>query len=97
MAASSSVMIRWIFYFTILLLFISSTCVAATFNIHYNYRPPSEASEFLPDMCKEQEEIQTLCQRCAKSTKSNIVYPMCCSNQEEARTWCEKYVHFGIH
>nr|CAD7462436.1 unnamed protein product [Timema tahoe] len=42
------------------------------------------------------EEIDTLCQRCAKSTKSSLVYPMCCQNKEEVMDWCKRYISFGI-
>nr|CAD7266179.1 unnamed protein product [Timema shepardi] len=42
------------------------------------------------------EEIDTLCQRCAKSTKSSLVYPMCCQNTEEVMDWCKEYISFGI-
>ncbi|XP_054282788.1 uncharacterized protein LOC128999985 [Macrosteles quadrilineatus] len=46
--------------------------------------------------CDTSDDVQTLCQRCAKSTKSNIVYPMCCRDREEARNWCSHYLAFGI-
>ncbi|KAL0273459.1 UNVERIFIED_CONTAM: hypothetical protein PYX00_006115 [Menopon gallinae] len=46
--------------------------------------------------CDRNAEIETLCQRCAKQTKSNLVYPMCCENREEAREWCQKYMNFGL-
>uniref|UniRef100_A0A6M2DUK1 Putative secreted protein n=1 Tax=Xenopsylla cheopis TaxID=163159 RepID=A0A6M2DUK1_XENCH len=46
-------------------------------------------------MCDSDEEVMELCQRCAKVTKSNTVFPMCCDNHDEALTWCNQYVNFG--
>ncbi|KAK6623403.1 hypothetical protein RUM43_009255 [Polyplax serrata] len=46
--------------------------------------------------CDVVDEIETLCQKCAKQTKSSVVYPMCCQNREEAREWCQKYMSFGL-
>lgn len=40
--------------------------------------------------------VETLCQKCAKYTKSTIVYPMCCGDLEEARLWCQSYIDFGV-
>ncbi|KAK7579831.1 hypothetical protein V9T40_000460 [Parthenolecanium corni] len=40
-------------------------------------------------------DVQDVCQRCAKETKSDVVYSMCCSNQDEAQTWCLKAIHYG--
>jgi len=37
-----------------------------------------------------------LCQRCAKATKSSIVFPMCCANDDGVKNWCEEYVYYGI-
>uniref|UniRef100_A0A224XRE8 Putative conserved secreted protein n=1 Tax=Panstrongylus lignarius TaxID=156445 RepID=A0A224XRE8_9HEMI len=47
------------------------------------------------DECKEKEHVETLCQTCAKRTKSNIVYPMCCYGQEGAKEWCVRYTNYG--
>ncbi|XP_015599542.1 uncharacterized protein LOC107269798 [Cephus cinctus] len=41
-------------------------------------------------------ETASLCQKCAKETKSDVVYPWCCTNHEGARTWCENYLYFGL-
>ncbi|KAL1516917.1 hypothetical protein ABEB36_000749 [Hypothenemus hampei] len=35
-----------------------------------------------------------VCQRCAKITKSPIVYPMCCKNKEEGFSWCMRYLKY---
>jgi len=47
--------------------------------------------------CEIDSKLQDTCQRCAKATKSNVVYPMCCSNEDEAYVWCQKYMGYGIH
>jgi hypothetical protein len=45
-----------------------------------------------------QSELETLCQRCAKSTRSNILYPLCCDNKDTTvKAYCERYLNFGIH
>ncbi|CAD7089417.1 unnamed protein product [Hermetia illucens] len=36
-----------------------------------------------------------LCMRCAKVTKSTIVYPMCCSNEDTVLDWCREYIYYG--
>lgn len=46
--------------------------------------------------CLEDEDVNELCQRCSKVTKSSIVFPMCCSNEDQTRDWCEAYVYYGI-
>lgn len=44
-----------------------------------------------------QTDVEVTCQRCAKLTKSRIVYPMCCYNDEDVHTWCENYIGYGQH
>uniref|UniRef100_A0A182MU08 Uncharacterized protein n=1 Tax=Anopheles culicifacies TaxID=139723 RepID=A0A182MU08_9DIPT len=46
--------------------------------------------------CYEDEDINELCQRCSKVTKSSMVFPMCCSNEDHTMTWCKEYVYYGI-
>uniref|UniRef100_A0A9I3FGL1 Secreted protein n=1 Tax=Anopheles epiroticus TaxID=199890 RepID=A0A9I3FGL1_9DIPT len=46
--------------------------------------------------CYEDEDINELCQRCSKVTKSSIVFPMCCNNEDHTMTWCREYVYYGI-
>lgn len=46
--------------------------------------------------CYEDEDINELCQRCSKVTKSSIVFPMCCNNEDHTMTWCKEYVYYGI-
>ncbi|KAJ8919663.1 hypothetical protein NQ315_006191 [Exocentrus adspersus] len=36
-----------------------------------------------------------ICQRCAKQTKSPIVYPMCCNEEDEVHFWCYRYTTYG--
>lgn len=43
-----------------------------------------------------QEDVNELCQRCSKVTKSAIVFPMCCSNEDDTMDWCKAYVYYGI-
>ncbi|XP_048515193.1 uncharacterized protein LOC125501959 [Athalia rosae] len=61
-----------------------------------NLNPLNEAT-FLDSVkmsCTSQTE--NLCQRCAKQTKSVVVYPWCCTDHEGAREWCENYLHYGL-
>uniref|UniRef100_A0A182TVP4 Uncharacterized protein n=1 Tax=Anopheles melas TaxID=34690 RepID=A0A182TVP4_9DIPT len=46
--------------------------------------------------CYEDEDINELCQRCSKVTKSSLVFPMCCNNEDHTMTWCKEYVYYGI-
>ncbi|XP_058825814.1 uncharacterized protein LOC131685843 [Topomyia yanbarensis] len=46
--------------------------------------------------CYEDEDVNELCQRCSKVTKSSLVFPMCCSNEDETMDWCRAYVYYGI-
>lgn len=46
-------------------------------------------------MTFSQIDVQDVCQRCAKETKSDVVYSMCCSNQDDAQTWCLKAIKYG--
>ncbi|XP_014251837.1 uncharacterized protein LOC106667993 [Cimex lectularius] len=48
------------------------------------------------DQCKIYDSTETTCQRCAKETKSVIVYPMCCEGRESAREWCTTFINYGI-
>ncbi|XP_037947400.1 uncharacterized protein LOC119680545 [Teleopsis dalmanni] len=45
-------------------------------------------------MCDADMETMELCMRCAKITKSHIVYPLCCANEDEVRYWCRDYVYY---
>jgi len=37
-----------------------------------------------------------LCQRCAKATKSLIVFPMCCGNDDNVQNFCKLFVNYGL-
>ncbi|XP_063920456.1 uncharacterized protein LOC135135358 [Zophobas morio] len=53
-------------------------------------------SEPHEDKCKEGDlKVVEVCQRCAKQTKSPIVYPMCCVNDDDVFNWCERYINYG--
>ncbi|KAM7343200.1 uncharacterized protein ACRADG_010340 isoform 2-T2 [Cochliomyia hominivorax] len=45
--------------------------------------------------CDMDLETMELCMRCAKVTKSTIVYPLCCANEDKIKDWCHDYVFFG--
>lgn len=47
--------------------------------------------------CHIDSKLQDTCQRCAKITKSNVVYPLCCSNEDDVFVWCQRYLEYGIH
>ncbi|XP_017054248.1 uncharacterized protein LOC108096846 [Drosophila ficusphila] len=46
--------------------------------------------------CEKDSNTMELCMRCAKVTKSDIVYPSCCSNEDGIKDWCREYVFYGI-
>ena len=76
---------------------LSGMAVAAALALIVFASVASAAPYAANDECHSDGDVMTLCQRCAKTTKSHIVYPMCCQNQEEAREWCDRYLNFGIH
>ena len=45
--------------------------------------------------CEADPNKLELCMRCAKETKSNIVYPLCCVNEDGVEDWCKEYVYYG--
>ncbi|XP_066260216.1 uncharacterized protein [Euwallacea similis] len=45
--------------------------------------------------CTSDSTKEEVCQRCAKQTKSPIVYPMCCRNEENVYDWCYSYISYG--
>lgn len=45
--------------------------------------------------CDKDMDTMELCMRCAKVTKSEIVYPLCCANEDSVKTWCHDYIYFG--
>ncbi|XP_052841289.1 uncharacterized protein LOC128255624 [Drosophila gunungcola] len=45
--------------------------------------------------CEKDSNAMELCMRCAKVTKSDIVYPVCCSNDDGIKDWCREYVYYG--
>ncbi|XP_046989820.1 uncharacterized protein LOC124595220 [Schistocerca americana] len=46
--------------------------------------------------CNGKPNVERLCQLCAASTKSPMVYPMCCNDMEDVQVWCIRYLSFGI-
>lgn len=45
--------------------------------------------------CFDNPDIMDLCQRCAKESKSTIVFPLCCSNMDKVQDFCKEYIYFG--
>lgn len=45
--------------------------------------------------CEMNQATMELCMRCAKVTKSEIIYPMCCNNDDSVKDWCHDYVYYG--
>ncbi|KAH8297272.1 hypothetical protein KR044_009265, partial [Drosophila immigrans] len=63
---------------------------------------PSEYPGNLPEetirkvqQCEINQTTMELCMRCAKVTKSEIIYPMCCNNDDSIKDWCYDYVYYG--
>lgn len=72
---------------------------------HHNHKRSAEESDYADYFddeylhirrCYEDEDVNELCQRCSKVTKSAIVFPMCCSNEDDTMDWCKAYVYYGI-
>lgn len=45
--------------------------------------------------CEVDVEKMELCMRCAKETKSELVYPLCCADEDGVLGWCNDYVYYG--
>ncbi|EDW10318.2 uncharacterized protein LOC6580552 [Drosophila mojavensis] len=45
--------------------------------------------------CERDQATMELCMRCAKITKSQIIYPMCCNNDDDIKVWCHEYVYYN--
>lgn len=45
--------------------------------------------------CEVDPDKMELCMRCAKETKSELVYPLCCANEDDVLNWCNDYVYYG--
>ncbi|XP_055907828.1 uncharacterized protein LOC129942784 [Eupeodes corollae] len=45
--------------------------------------------------CDMDMDVMELCMRCAKVTKSQIVYPLCCDDEDDVQNWCQRYLFFG--
>lgn len=71
-----------------------------TLNISIMAAKPYESNMFRRtenlSRCEKNTEVDITCQKCAKITKSNVVYPMCCTDKEDAYRWCYKYINFGL-
>ncbi|PSN41189.1 hypothetical protein C0J52_04166 [Blattella germanica] len=63
----------------------------------WDHREITEEDMNKPTRCESEHEVEVLCQRCAKSTRSTTVYPYCCNNHDNVMVWCERYLNFGIH
>ncbi|XP_026290290.1 uncharacterized protein LOC113214972 [Frankliniella occidentalis] len=62
----------------------------------YEFKHEESVTIAADNACYQNEEVEELCQMCAKKTKSNVVYPMCCQDEEEVRQWCDAYVNFPL-
>lgn len=60
--------------------------------LSYDYNEPEDEKV---RKCYENEDLMELCQRCAKETKSNIVFPLCCANEDSVTGWCKEYIFYG--
>lgn len=68
--------------------------VASTSDNEYHGNLDDKTKEQLRQ-CDMDLETMELCMRCAKITKSTIVYPLCCANEDGVKQWCHDYVFFG--
>ncbi|KAF7271341.1 uncharacterized protein LOC143198827 [Rhynchophorus ferrugineus] len=64
-------------------------------NISVAFTRPGQEWDIHNNPCIYYDMKAEVCQRCAKQTKSPIVYPMCCNNEEKVYHWCVKYIHYG--
>lgn len=47
--------------------------------------------------CVAASELQSICEKCSKVTKSVMAYPMCCDAVSDARLWCKKFLEYTFN
>ncbi|KAL5285941.1 hypothetical protein ACFFRR_007555 [Megaselia abdita] len=95
---------------TVCLIVICALVLSASARPKDNHKPPKatlsdiDRSEYgdLSDetilkvkQCENDMDKMELCMRCAKETKSELVYPLCCADEDDVQGWCHEYIFFG--
>ncbi|GFS55988.1 uncharacterized protein NPIL_609882 [Nephila pilipes] len=44
--------------------------------------------------CRHGGEVRNLCEKCAKVTKNEVVFPLCCQNKIGVATWCKEFLDY---
>ncbi|XP_022905397.1 uncharacterized protein [Onthophagus taurus] len=58
-------------------------------------RPSDGYKAYIPSLCAEDADQLYICQKCAKITKSNAVYPDCCLKKDDVFMWCSRFIQYG--
>lgn len=48
------------------------------------------------NLCDKEPEHKEMCEKCAKVSRNQFVYPLCCSNDQQVGDWCHKYINYSI-
>lgn len=60
------------------------------------FKPKVELREAVEVACAPGRPDRDLCERCAKVTRSELVYPLCCAQEGDVRQFCVNYLDFVI-
>ncbi|GIY85315.1 hypothetical protein CDAR_317751 [Caerostris darwini] len=44
--------------------------------------------------CRHGGEVRNLCEKCAKVTKNEVVFPLCCQNKIGVAEWCREFLDY---
>ncbi|KAF8786208.1 uncharacterized protein LOC129972183 [Argiope bruennichi] len=44
--------------------------------------------------CRHGGEVRNLCEKCAKVTKNEVVFPLCCQNKIGVAAWCKEFLDY---
>ncbi|CAG2115563.1 unnamed protein product [Medioppia subpectinata] len=45
--------------------------------------------------CTVSPDVRSVCEKCAKVTKSDMAYPLCCSQRSD-REWCQLFLDYTL-
>lgn len=60
---------------------------------------PWQAQEIrraINNRCPHRSLRRDLCERCAKFTRNEVVFPFCCDNKDGVEDWCRKFLDFAL-
>ncbi|KAG8188577.1 hypothetical protein JTE90_007183 [Oedothorax gibbosus] len=86
---------------SILVVFLTST----NHQVHSNPIQYSKWDEYVrmskdeflyskDNKCRHGGEVRNLCEKCAKVTKNEVVFPLCCQDKKGVASWCREFLDY---